>query len=510
MKRLRLMLLLGLLAALVSLLTAGSRFAAAQEEPAAIERPNIIVILTDDQDYESMPVMRNLMSRPEGSWINFVSAFVSDSICCPSRATLLTGQYSYQHGVTANNLGARMDDKNTLPVWLNDAGYYTGLVGKYLNNIKASKGAGYVPPGWDFFWAPETEQQVDPYTAKALEFLQTAQANGSPYFLYLAYKAPHKPALPPARYANANVFVPPDSPNFNEADVSDKPNWIKKLPLLAPSTIQKWRLERLNAQRETLAIDDGVQSIIDLLKAGGDLDNTLVIFMSDNGMSWGNHRRLGKWCPYEECSHVPLLIRYPGQRSNRDESHMVASVDIAATIADYANVTPRRPQSGRSLLPLIENPSMAWNDAILLEKHVGSKYYGIRVPDWKYIEFLRGSEEELYDLRADPFELRNIANDPAHMALRRELARQLHQMLGTYAVNGRVTTADGQPVGYATVSVGSGRTDRTDANGYYDIRGLAPGSYTLTIIKRAYQFTPSSVRFTITNDDVTQNITAKR
>jgi arylsulfatase A-like enzyme len=495
-------LLLGALAVLIVLPRVGSPSIAAQGEP-----PNVVLILTDDQDYDSLPAMRNLMRRPQGSWINFVSAFVSDSICCPSRATLLTGQYSFRHGVTANNLGGRMDDTNTLPVWLDDAGYTTGLIGKYLNNIKASKGKNYVPPGWDYFWSPEEDPGVDAHTAKALEFLQSAQAGNMPFFLYLAYKAPHKPAMPPARYADADVYIPPDRPNFNEADVSDKPGWVRKLPLLTTNTIQKWRVERLRAQRELLAIDDGVQSIIDALRASGELDNTLLIFMSDNGMSWGNHRRLGKWCPYEECSHVPLFIRYPSLVGNREEPRMVASVDIVATIAEYTGVATRRPQDGRSLVSLIERPAGPWTEAILLERHVGSKYYGIRTPAWKYIEYIRGSEEELYDLRADPFELNNVANRPETIAIQQELARRLHLMLGTYAIKGRVTTADGQPVYYVTLSTGgANRTDRTDANGYYDIRGLPPGNYTLTITKRNYKFDPASPRITISDGDVTQNV----
>jgi len=128
---------------------------------AAVVRPNILVILTDDQDVYSLPVMRKLMSFPEGSWVNFTNAFVNNSVCCPSRATLLTGQYAHKHGVLSNQHGEQLDDTNTLAVWLDQAGYRTGLVGKYLNQFPWDRGASYVPPGWDFFSEPGEPAGVD-------------------------------------------------------------------------------------------------------------------------------------------------------------------------------------------------------------------------------------------------------------------------------------------------------------------------------------------------------------
>lgn len=148
--------------------------------------------------------------------------------------------------------------------------------------------------------------------------------------------------------------MPPLRPNFNEADTSDKPYPVSAYPLLDSVLIQQWQDERLDSQRELLAIDDGVKRVIDTLKAEGALEDTLIIFAADNGFSWGSHRRMGKNCPYEECINFPLLIRYPGA-ANRVESRLVSNVDLAATITDFAGVTPGLALDGRSLIPLLDD-----------------------------------------------------------------------------------------------------------------------------------------------------------
>lgn len=386
---------------------------------------NVVLIMTDDQNVDSLPVMRNLMSYPEGSWVNFTNAFANNSICCPARATILTGQYSHVTGVTDNESGQNLNDTNTLPIWLNNAGYQTTLIGKYLNNFPWNRGTEYVPPGWDMF-QEASKGGTDRYTKMAVDFINNAS---SPFFLYLAYRAPHLPARPLRRYATADVYLPAEPPNFNEADVSDKPRWVRKLAPLSQSTIEFWRAERIASQRALLGVDDGVQQIIDALKAKGQLDNTMIIFMSDNGFSWGSHRYVRKQCAYEECSKFPLLIRYPGLASNRHETRLVSNVDIAATIADYAEVTPALPQNGKSLIPLITNVAIDWNEEILLERNGSGpfSFYAIRVPGWKYVEYVRG-DIELYDLNGDPYELENLANQPEYLAKQNELAERLHAL----------------------------------------------------------------------------------
>jgi arylsulfatase A-like enzyme len=381
------------------------------------DRPNIVVIMTDDQDADSMttgdgnclPAMRKLLSYPEGSWVNFTQAHVSRSLCSPSRATFLTGQYAYNHGVMENEHWDVLDQNNTLPNWLNQAGYRTGAVGKYVWWI-----------GWDTAGGPEAN--VDTQTDLAVQFINNP--SDEPFFLWLAYDAPHMLADPPARYEATNVCVPPNRPNFDEADVSDKPWWIKSKPLLSSDDKNFIQAERLASQRELLAVDDGVEQVIASLKANGKLDNTLVIYVGDNGYSWGSHRHIGKFCEFEECNKVPLLIRYPGLSGNAVYNTHVSNVDITATILDYADVAPGLPADGTSLLPVLQNPSTPRSDTVFLEDPVNSRYYGITNTEWKYVERNQG-ELELYDLKKDPFELVNVANQPAYQAVQSQLAQVL-------------------------------------------------------------------------------------
>ncbi len=395
-------------------------------ETSSAIRPNVVIIMTDDQNVDSLPVMRKLMAFPEDSWVHFTSAIANDSICCPARATVLTGQYSHHTGVISNSHGDSLDDKNTLPVWLDQAGYRTGLIGKYLNGYPWDKGSGYVPPGWDYFQASLGSVNPDTRTDLAVNFINSTTG---PFFLYLAYHQPHNPATPLSRYADASVYVPPNPPNFNEADVSDKPQWVRSLSLLSQSTIDTWRKERVASQRALLGVDDGIQRIVNALKATGQLNNTMIIFMADHGFSWGSHRWIKKHCVYEECSKFPLLIRYPGLQGNRREARLVSNVDLASTITRFTGTLPGLPQDGKSLLPLLTNTASTWNQEVLMEVHVGTnrQFYGIRVPGWTYAEYTNG-DKELYDLAADPYQLRNRANQTAHQAKQSELAQRLRDL----------------------------------------------------------------------------------
>jgi len=403
-------------------------YSGAEQASAQSGRPNVVVIMSDDQDVDSLPVMRNLLGYPQGSWVNFTNAFANTSICTPARATLLTGQYAHNHGAVGNNWGAAMDDNQTLAVWLDDAGYRTALIGKYLHSYEdLDIGDGtHVLPGWDYFY--KVEGSVDQHTDMAVDFIT---ADDSPFFLWLAYRGPHAPAAPPDRYLTADVFVPPDRPNFNEADMSDKPQHLRDEPLLGQTTLDKLRPERLASQRELLALDDGIQAVIDALAAAGKLDNTLVIFVGDNGFSWGSHRLYKKLCPYEECSRIPLFIRYPGLDGNRVETRYVSNVDLAATILDFTGVAPGAPQDGNSLLPLMSGQPADWGDAVLIEKAYGSnEHYVVRQPGWYYAEYNDG-QRELYDMTADPYQLDNRADRPAYAAIQAELAQTLDALLGS-------------------------------------------------------------------------------
>jgi len=386
---------------------------------------NVVIIMTDDQNVDSLPVMRKLMSFPEGSWVNFTNAIVNDSVCCPARASVLTGQYAFITGVINNSSGDQLNDANTLPVWLDSAGYRTGIIGKYLNGFPWDKGTNYVPPGWDHFNAPAFGN-ANQLTNLAVDFINSS--NGS-FFLYLAFWDPHWPATPLSQYANADVYIPPDPPNFNETDVSDKPTWVRNLSPLSQATIDEWRNERIASQRSLLGVDDGIQRIVDALKAKGELDNTMIIFMGDHGFSWGSHRYIKKECVYEECIRFPLFIRYPGLAGNREETRIVSNVDLASTIAEYVGINPDLPQNGKSLIPVIMNTAASWTGEVFIEVHTnpGRTFDGIRVPGWTYAEYVNG-DKELYDLNTDPYQLQNKANHPAYQAIQSELAQRMRNL----------------------------------------------------------------------------------
>jgi len=390
--------------------------------------PNVVVIMTDDQNVDSLPVMRKLNSYPGGKWTKFANAYVNDSICCPARATFLSGQYSHHTGVTDNDRGNVFDDTNTLATWLHDAGYRTALFGRYLNGYPWARGRGYVPPGWDLW--KTSAGNVEGKITNAINFMTAA--GDQPFFAYIAHNDPHNKAKPLPKYATTDVYNPGDPPNYNEADVSDKPRWIRNISPLSQGTQDLWHAERIASQRALLGVDDGIERVVQALETMGELENTMIMFLADHGFSWGSHRWIKKHCFYEECSRTPLYIRYPGADGNREEARLVSNVDLASTIAEYAGVTPGRPQDGRSLVPLLENTATDWTEEVLLQVVAATNrgFYGVAVPGWKYAEYSNG-DKELYDLTSDPYELQNLANNPAHAAKQEELAQTLAELKGS-------------------------------------------------------------------------------
>jgi N-acetylglucosamine-6-sulfatase len=356
------------------------------------KKPNIIFILADDLDAAEIQYMPHLKTLITDQGVTFDNYSVAMSLCCPSRSTTLRGQYPHNTKILGNSPPTggfekffRMgEEKSTIAVWLQAAGYHTLLAGKYLNGYPLSSDPTYIPPGWNEWYSamqgnaygefnytlnengkpvaygnnPE-DYGTDVYVGKALDFIQRSAAADQPFFVYLAPYAPHAPYTPAPRHADLFPGVQaPRTPNYNELDVSDKPAYISQRPLLTQKvmdTIDKAYRKRLQSLQ---AVDEGIAAIIDKLQATGQLDNTYIFFTSDNGYHLGNHRQIvGKIAPYQEELRVTMRVRGPGVPAGKALEYLTGNVDLAPTWADLAGAQAPAFVDGRSLVPLLRpNP----------------------------------------------------------------------------------------------------------------------------------------------------------
>lgn len=432
--------------------------------PSPLSRPNLILILTDDQWAASLAQMPKVRALLGAHGVTFGNAFVTTSLCCPSRASILTGQYARHTGVFNNEppkggVSAFRDD-STLATWLKKAGYTTSYVGKYLNGYETMPGV-YIPPGWDdwhvltdprrkafgegFYYdyslnengrlVQYRERPSDYSTSvllrRSLEFIEKAR---SPFFLMLAPAAPHFAAIPApedeGRFAKLKPYRPP---SFNEPDVSDKP-WKVRYPRLRSEQVAAIDRYRRDGLESLQSVDRAVETIVELLESRRQLDRTVIVFTSDNGMLLGEHRMFHKVWAYEPSIRVPMLFRLPWAKNGRSDGRFVLNVDLAATLAELAGAVPGLPQDGRSLVPLLLGRSGPWRTEVIVE-HLGRengrfqprRFTAIRTERWKLIEYVGGSRE-LYDLSRDPHELRNLSGLAAYRSVEEALARRLKQL----------------------------------------------------------------------------------
>lgn len=405
--------------------------------PAAAQQPNIIIIMADDQS-ESLPIeaMPNVKNLIIDQGVRFTNSFADFSLCCPNRAAFLTGIGTHNHGIKTNDEGAgggwdsyKPFEANSLPVWLQAAGYRTALLGKYVNGYDGS----VKPVGWNRWLSPlgyygglpnddgtiiqlaPDVYGVDLIASEAVEFMQSSP---QPYFMVLAVRPPHfgsgNMAEPAVRYANASCPAAPRPPSFNEANVSDKPSWVKNLSSLSSSKIAAINTRYCQAYRALLAVNDLVGVVV--AAAGA---NDIICYVSDNGFFYGEHRiESGKVHAYEPSLRVPMACRGPGIPVGEARSQLVNTLDLTASIIDWADAIPGRPLDGASLLPILADNSALWRGVIFFNADKKGddskkKATGVRTLTRKYVKYSDGFEE-LYDLALDPDELVNVKGNSAY------------------------------------------------------------------------------------------------
>jgi arylsulfatase A-like enzyme len=438
------------------LVLALAAFLAGAGSAGAATKPSFVLVLVDDMEAALVGRMPHLRSLVVDKGATFERAYFNVSLCCPSRATILTGRYAWNTGVQTNSHGAFHNAGNpdrTIAVWLKAAGYRTALVGKYLNGYPNPNAQAYVPPGWTT-WAGRLDggglyynyklnengrvvaygesassYSTDVYRGKAVNFVRTTPA-GKPLFLFLSVEAPHTPNIPAPRHASlfpgATV---PRPPSFNEADVSDKPAHIRRRGLFSASFISS--LDQVHRKRLQMvqAVDEAVKAVVDALAETGRLKNTYVIFASDNGYLMGQHRvARDKAGPYEESVRMPLHVRGPGIPAGLRLQHLVGNVDLAPSLAEWAGVPVPADVDGRSFAPLLRSGAPgpeAWRQAYPMMLKTGNStpawpdWQGLRTRGYSYTEYPGTGEVELYDMARDPYQLENAAGtaDPALLAL---------------------------------------------------------------------------------------------
>ena len=467
--------------------------------PASAAGPNVVLIMTDDQTLRDMQVLRRTRAAIGAQGVRFSDYRASYPLCCPARATVLTGQYSHNHRVLGNVLPhgsyARLDKQHTLPVALSDHGYATAHIGKYLNGYE-HKPFRDIPPGWSNWHGSlrtyrmygfalndngrvhtygklhqevKALYQTNVYRRIALRFIRTRAHRERPFYLSVAFLAPHQEVYDrmgrPAPFVRADpvdvgtlAAKPlPRGPAFGEADMSDKPAWLRHELGGAQHALTTSQIANITArfrarQESLLAVDRAVAAIVNTLRDTGQLRGTYVIFTTDNGFMEGQHRiKTGKLVPYEPATALPLLMRGPGIPAGRVSREPAIDVDLAATILDMTNA-PHRGWTidGRSLLPFAQSPSRPRTTRPRLQEigpqnvRLGDlnqdgarvrkdealrapRYGGVATARYRYMRYVNG-QEELYDLARDPQQLDNRIRDRRYRRTRRVLRRQLMRL----------------------------------------------------------------------------------
>ncbi|MEU8245839.1 sulfatase [Nonomuraea sp. NPDC048916] len=422
--------------------------------------PNIVFVLADDLESGTLPYFPNITQQLVSQGASFDRFFVTNSWCCPSRASILRSQYVHSHGVLTNTAPEGGFDRfhtlrlerSTIGTWMQQAGYRTALMGKFLNHYPGETAdETYVPPGWnewdvpvrnlyeeygyrlnengglvDYGWSAD-DYLSDVLARKAVDFIG---AGSEPFFLYLAPTGPHNPANPAPRHADAfSDAYAPRTPSFNQADVSGEPAWLRARPPLTDQVVARIDERYRSRLRSMLGVDDLVGAVMDKLRETGKLDNTYIFFSSDNGFHLGTHRlKQGKTTPFEEAIRVPLVVRGPGVAPGSVIREMTATVDLSPTFAALGGAAVPSFAEGRSLVPLLHGRRPAqWRKNALIEfvrpinrasaaQTPVPPYTALRTEQYTYVRYDTG-EIQLYDVVTDPYQLHNLARiaDPVLM-----------------------------------------------------------------------------------------------
>ncbi len=433
---------------------------AVRKHPSAAGKPNIVFILTDDQRWDTLKYMPNVKRLLADRGVTFANSFVVNPLCCPSRASILTGDYSHTTGEWWNappwgGFPKFHNDHSTIATWLHDAGYRTALFGKYLNQYQ---GTTYVPPGWDHWVALDGSQNrndyyyryylnVDghlayhgaspkDYSTNVLADAAVSYIRNTPgtLFTYFAPYGPHQPSTPApgdgAAFAGIKPWRPP---SYNQPDLSAEPPWVQKLHPMGSKRRKATDLLRQHMLESLLSEDRAVARIVAALAATGRLHDTMIVFASDNGFSWGEHRWHDKITPWEENIRVPLVVRYdPLTGTPRTDRHVVANIDYAPTFAQLAGVDAPGAE-GMSFLPLLQGRTVTWRTYIGIEgmgRPTGKRipaFCGVRTSRYALTDYGDGGRE-LFDLSSDPYELSNLAAKPAQASLVAQLDAQIRRL----------------------------------------------------------------------------------
>lgn len=416
--------------------------------------PNIVVIMTDDQrrnTFQTMPTVRKKLIQKGLKYVGFSPT----SACCPARSSLLTAQFAHTTGVYNNvdvNYGGWPAfnrsgfEEQTIAVALDQAGYRTGLVGKYMNLWNRAE-EGFVPEGWDVFralWSDvgqgggryydyeirgtkptevfgddPADYSTDVLADRAVRFLKSTPAD-QPFFLYFTPFAAHEPWTPAPRHKGTwepdKVY---DNPAVNEKDMSDKPEFMQDLPKIDRDWIKRAQDKTGESLR---AVDEAVARV---LKAVGDRrPNTLFIYTSDQGVMWGEHRLDEKYNPYRWATEFPLIMKWGKRFPIESRDRLVANADVGATILDAARVEPAWPIEGTSVLDVFRREVVL--EAIAIPGQPA--YCGLRLKNWLYVHWSGDAGVELYDYSHDPLELKNLAGRAAYADKEQEMENSTREL----------------------------------------------------------------------------------